>query len=264
MVSEINHDIHLLRLWFADHKLVVSNKTKLIMFNNDSYGQNDIKVSFYAPVCSCFKLFNSNCLLANSITSYNSHETCCNSCFNIEIVKDFKYLGVILDQHLNWSEHITHLKQYLPSTVRCFYQLKKYCSLSTLKKVYYGIFNSKIQYDVTCWGGAYLNKIQQIAVIQKCVLRKICNSARLAHSADLFRQTGILPVRHLFYFKVLKIFFMRGGYLESPIRNSYNTRNANLLRSISYRTTRFRNLYTIVSCKLYNSLPADVEPNCYY
>lgn len=231
------------------------------MFTN---GLNDIKLLFHAPSCSSFKLFNSKCLVSHLINTFNSEANCCSTCFNIEIVRDFKYLGVKIDQHLKWTEHIMDLKQYLLSTVRCFYRLKKYCSFSTLKKVYYGIFHSKLQYGISCWGGAYLNKIQQLTVLQKRVLRKECNAARLAHSADLFRQTGILPVRHLFYFKVLKIFFMRSGYLESPMSNTYNMRNSNSVRLNIFRTTLFRNSYTIVSRKLYNSLPAELRSirNC--
>lgn len=153
------------------------------------------------------------------------------------------------------------LKQYLLSSLRSLYRLGKYCSTKILKNIYFGIFHSRLQYGISCWGSAYSNKLQQLVVLQKSAIRKICKSARLAHSMELFRKMQILPVRHLYYFKVLKIFFIGGGYLQNPNSDSYNLRsNTGTFVCIpSFRTSSFRNFYSIVSCKLYNSLPANIR-----
>lgn len=261
LCCEINHDVHLLRTWFANHKLIVSQKTKLLFFSLGTKVLTDVDVMFHAPDCTRHILCNINCLGHGSEFFFNSNLTCNANCFKIDTVEHFKYLGVTIDQHLSWTEHLANLKQYLLSSIRCFYRLRKFCTNNTLKTIYYGIFHSKLEYGICCWGGAYLSKLQQLIVLQKCALRRISNSARLAHTMELFRLTKILPVRHLFYYKVLKIFFLRGGYLQSPIYDAYNLRSSS--RSVvvqpAFRTTHFRNSYTIVSCQLFDRLPANIR-----
>lgn len=77
-----------------------------------------------------------------------------------------------------------------------------------------------------------------------------------------FRKLNILPIKHLYYYKVLKIFFRRCGYQQSPIYSAYNLRSyshAHVVAPTS-RTTLFRNFYTTTSCKLFNILPKHLQP----
>ena len=261
LISNINHDVYLLRCWFKDQELIVSNKTKIMYFGvprNES--PPDIDIMFHSYDCANHALKNSRCIVQRS-HSFNINTNCSCSCFKIEAVDDFKYLGVTIDRNLNWAKHIQNLKIYFLSTTRCFYRLRKYCSLNILKMVYYGIFQSKLQYGICCWGGAYQNKINQILTIQKSAIRKVFKSHRLAHTMNLFRVSKILPVRQLYYFKVLKVFFVRGGYQQSPISDVRNLRsNSRFIINIPYfRTTQYRNFYSIISCKLFNTLPIEIR-----
>lgn len=211
---DINHDVHLLRTWFASHKLVVSSKTKLMYF---SLGGKEIphnKVIFHASSCMRHKLCSNACTQQKSLDTFGQDTVCDDKCFKIEVVSNFKYLGVIVDQNLSWSSHISALKHYLLSTVRFFYRLRKLCSSKMLEIMYHGLIHSKLQYGLSCWGCAYTTKIRPLLILQKCLIRRICNADRLAHSLDLFKKLNILPVKHLYYYKVLKIFFLRSGYLQ--------------------------------------------------
>lgn len=241
-ICEINHDVHLLRCWFAKHELIVSNKTKLMYFSLTRKISPDIPIVFHSHECTNYQLCNKNC-------------------FTIEIVEDFKYLGITFDQNLNWTKHISLLKNYLFSANRNFYHLRKHCSLEMLKMVYYGIFHSKLEYGICCWGGAYVNHLNQLTVLQKSAIRNVCKTHRLANSMHLFRYQQVLPVRHLFYFKVLKVFFKRSGYLQSPISDLRNLRSnsAYLVNIPFFRTTSYRNSYPIISCKLFNTLPVNIR-----
>lgn len=217
----------------------------------------DIDIVFHASNCKRFELNSFLC----STKSFNFETDCCPECFLIEKVSDFQYLGVSVDQTLSWSTHISRLKSYLRSTVRYFYGLRKICSNSTLKTLYYTLVHSKLQYGITCWGGASFNKIQQLLTIQKCIIRKICNVNRLHHTMELFSVLGILPIKHLYFYKCLKIFFIRCGYLHSQVSDTYNLRK-NLHGFVAVqisRTTHFKNFYTIVSCKAFNALPAYIR-----
>ena len=54
-----------------------------------------------------------------------------------------RYLGIYLDEHLNWSPHINHLSQKLvkASTMLCKY--RHFINVATVKSIYYAIFHSR-------------------------------------------------------------------------------------------------------------------------
>lgn len=261
LVSDINFDLNLLRNWFTAHKLVISDKTKIMYFSLT--GQNAFKadVMFHAPECCRFKLVKHNCAFSSNDKTFYEDLQCSRKCFIIETVRKFKYLGLTIDNKMTWTDHTESLKQYFRSTIRSFYRLKQICSPGVLKIIYYGIFQSKLQYGISCWGGAFNNKIQPLLVLQKYVIRKICNKSRLCHSLPLFQYLKILPVRHLYCFKVLKTFFIRSGYLNHRISNGYPLRinNRFLVNVPSFHTTTFRNFYDIISCRLFNKLPQPIR-----
>lgn len=162
----------------------------------------EIAIVFHAADCKRYAL---NAMLCSE-TSFSFDKDCCEKCFSIEEVSDFQYLGVSVNNNLSWSTHISRLKSYMRCTVRYFYSLRKICSNATLKTIYYALVHSKLDYGISCWGGTSYSRIQQLLTIQKCVIRKISNANRLHHTIDLFRNLKILPVKHMYYYKALKIF----------------------------------------------------------
>lgn len=232
--------------------------TKYFNIDNSTF---TFLIYFHSFDCQKFNIIDCKCTTESGAT-FNADTACDSKCFPIEAVKSFKYLGITLDQNMSWTQHISELKTYLRSSTRSFYRLKKFCSLQTLKTVYHALFHSKLQYGISCWGSAYNINLKPLAILQKYAIRRISNAHRLAHSMVIFRSLKILPVKHLFYFRVSKIFFMRGGYFQSPIFDT--SRN---LRSLTrhvvdvpvFRTTHYRNSYPVVSFKLFNRLPLELR-----
>ena len=253
LVCNINHDIQILRQWFTKHKLVISSKTRLMFHSLSSSEAPNVDISYHDPTC---KKFN---ICANMSTPFSNDIECSSNCFKIEKVEHFKYLGVILDNKFNWLLHTNTLKIYLRSTLRKFYQLQKICSQKLLKIFYYAIFHSKLMYGITCWGGSYANKLQPLIVLQKNVIRKLCNVHRTYPSHNLFKLLQILPVRHLYFFKTLKTFFINFQQsINVPPAQLRQRRFLNVQVPI-FRTTVYRNSYPILSCRLFNSLPSNIQ-----
>jgi hypothetical protein len=122
---------------------------------------------------------------------------------------------------------------------------------------YFGLIQSKIQYALPCWGRANDNKILPILRLQKKVVRMMSKKPRLHESLPLFKNLNILPIKHLYCFKVLKIFYIRSGYQNYRHSTIYSLRvNTQRLVNIpNYRTATYENSYSISSGRLFNSLP---------
>lgn len=262
-IVDINHDVNVLANWFSVHRLIVSNKTKLMFFNLIESPSNDIDIHFHGSDCSYFlDSHNPRCnITLNSVYSSSNVPNCTSNCFKIAEVETFKYLGIVIDKKLNWLFQIQSLNKYFLSVVRRFYHLGKFCSLKVLTMIYYGIFHSKLQYGLTCWGGAYNNKIQPLLVAQKHIIRLICKKNRLHRSFPLFQILNILPVKHLYFYKALKVFFQRGGYLNS-VRYGSRFLRASARNNVNIPTffkTCFQNFFDVTAPALYNKLPDHIR-----
>jgi len=141
------------------------------------------------------------------------------------------------------------------------YLLKPYCSTFLLRKFYFALIQSKIQYAVNCWGNAYTCKLKPLITCQKHAVRIITNRCRFTPSFPLFKSLQILPLRHLFCFKTLRLFFFRSGNLNQRVNPRYNLRSnsLNLVSTLRARTTHFYNSSNALAPRLFNKLPRELR-----
>nr|CAH7735257.1 unnamed protein product [Callosobruchus chinensis] len=76
-----------------------------------------------------------------------------------------KYLGIIIDSHLRWDEHIRYIVRKTRYLVTRFAYLKTYLHVKQLETVYYALFQSQLNYGLVGWG----------EILQKWVIKVIFN-----------------------------------------------------------------------------------------
>ena len=63
-----------------------------------------------------------------------------------------KYLGVIIDHRLNWSQHITHVKNKVSKGIGIMYRARSYLTKSSLRKLYFSYIYPYLIYCIEIWG----------------------------------------------------------------------------------------------------------------
>jgi len=255
LIVDVNHDLILLSKWFYLHKLVISSKTKHMFFNLGNPPFFEHPFVFHSPCCSMFNTTTSN---------INTHNLTCSSfCFTIENVTSFKYLGLFIDFQLSWFIHVNYLKKCLFLVIRQLFHLRSYCSFNLLRIIYFALFNSKLQYGITCWGGTSYTRISPLLVAQKFATKVITRNNRRCESFPVFNRLNVLPFRHLFVYTTCKIFFLRSGYLNRRIVRSYNLRVNNNLEIIvpRARIALFSQGFDVVAPHIFNKLPPHLKNN---
>ena len=63
-----------------------------------------------------------------------------------------KYLGVIIDHRLNWSQHIAHVKNNASKGIGIMYRARKYLTKSSLRKLYLSYIYPYLVYCIEIWG----------------------------------------------------------------------------------------------------------------
>ena len=82
-------------------------------------------------------------------------------------VDKVKLLGVIIDDKLNWEEHVQHMTQKLNSSIVMIKRIIKFIPKSEYLKIYDALFKSHLSYCISCWGAIPTSKLQGIFSIQK-------------------------------------------------------------------------------------------------
>ena len=73
---------------------------------------------------------------------------------HLERVASTKYLGVVVDEKLNWSAHINYIHSKLCKASYILSKLRHYVNINTLKMIYYSLAYPHLSYCITAWGGA--------------------------------------------------------------------------------------------------------------
>ena len=218
----LNKDLRELSFWLNANKIAVNvAKTKIILFetSNKKYDA-DLKIKL------CRKII---------------HES-----------PYVKYLGVFIDENLNWKKHINEISTKLIKDNAMLSKLRHYVNKDILLSVYYGIFHSHLAYLCLVWGQVnfFLNRI---TLLEKRAIRILHSAAYGVHTCPLFHRYKVLKFVDLvslenciFINKCFndEAFFLFSNHFKlTASSHSYCTRSVSngLLFKRLYNTIRYGN-----------------------
>ena len=140
--KQINNDLKNLSNWLNANKISLNvSKTELIVFKPKKKKLDyDLK----------FKLNGKRLYPTNSV----------------------KYLGIKIDDKLNWKEHINDIAIKLNRANAMLYKIRDFVNHNCLRSIYYAIFDSHLNYSTIVWG-QNKSAINRLVILQKKALRNI-------------------------------------------------------------------------------------------
>jgi len=104
-----------------------------------------------------------------------------------------KYVGIIFDEHLTFSNHIKLMNAKLKRANNLLAISRHYLPKELLIQIYYGQFYSHLTYGCQLWGQNQ-EQIYQTMTLQKKAVRLMTFSYHLAHSNNLFKELKVLKL----------------------------------------------------------------------
>lgn len=147
------------------------------------------------------------------------------SCGVIERVTQYKYLGVIIDNRLNWCPHIGYVKNLLRKCIFAFNQLNGVLTVGQCRTVYYAYVQSLLQYGILGWGGASSSILEPLAVSQRTIIKAVLKRNHRYPSALLFEEFPVLNIRQLFIKTLLSYIKNNKTEILVEIPHNYPTRH---------------------------------------
>lgn len=230
-----------LNAWFKYNKLVINpKKSKFMCFS--SYKK-------HLPVWRTIQIHEVEC---------DTDQCSCNN--SIHRVESFRYLGIVIDSHLKWEEHIDNLCRNIRQIFYIFKSLRDLMPLKLIKNVYFALVQSLLTYGILVWGGTHVTVLNKINVIQRCVLKIAFKKPFLFPTKELFELTQVLTIRQLYVLDIIK-YYVKNRDCLTYMSHPYPTRcsNDSCCRIFRAQKTLTQKYFVYFLPRIYNMLPSGLK-----
>lgn len=168
-----------------------------------------------------------------------------------------KFLGVHIDEHLDWSFHIDCLENKLNSICFCIRTVSRYLNETSCRTLYFANFEGIARYGIIFW--ASNSKAQNIFVIQKRTIRTMYKMPPLQSCRGIFKAKRILTIHALYIYETILFTFKNRHLFDSmDSRHNYNTRTNDICFP-RHRLTLLEKSPYYMGIKLFNKLNNDLK-----
>ena len=89
-------------------------------------------------------------------------------------VRNTKFLGIYIDDGLEWGDHINHITKKIASGADVLQAVKRYLSLDNMKSLNHSLVHSHLTYGTILWGSAFKYRLHEVEIFQKKAIRNNC------------------------------------------------------------------------------------------
>jgi hypothetical protein len=154
----------------------------------------------------------------------------------IESAKTIKYLGVLLDSHLSWRQHIESVKGRVRKLMFVFRSLRNIAYPELLRTVYFALCESVLGYCNSVWGGAAKTHLISLERAQRSLLKVIFRKPSRYSTKQLYKVANVLSVRQLFLRKIMhNLGKLHSKIFEAEIRRRQRWKTPRTLSKFAQR-----------------------------
>ena len=226
----INRELANISDWLSANRLSLNvGKSKLLYFTNND--RNLLK--------------NIDIKINNQILAEVSHA---------------KYLGVYLDNKLQWDVHINNIKLRLSKGVSILAKIRHYVPSSVLRSLYFTFINSHTNYNLLIWGTAPQANIEKISSKVRKAIRIISFKSHDDEPLPLFKQLSILPLEETLQLRQANFMWkFKNNLLPSSLSSNFRLNNRNQLTVTYNRLIQSASHITHAGPKLWNGIPPNIQ-----
>jgi len=130
----------------------------------------------------------------------------------IEEVVNLKFLGIQIDSHLNWKNHIDQMIPKLSAACYMVRQMYHICNNDTLRSIYFAYFHSIASSGIILWGNSTYSR--KIFTLQKRIIRIMIGAHPRTSFRKLFKKLEILTVPSQYIYALMSFFYWKSGKIS--------------------------------------------------
>lgn len=257
--------------------LSFQNNSNLCLYADDSnlkISSNNIEE---VELVSFIELGNIGCLLQNHNLHLNSQKTNFvrfktkqnKTISDLMITYDTKeitankttqFLGLSIDEHLSWDDHINKLTTKICSGLYALSKMSIFCNTKTMKQIYFAHIHSHIAFGACLYGATTKLNLDKILKLQKRAIRTILKLKYNESVKEHFKTLKIPTVYSQYIFDTIMISVINQSNL--PVldkKHQYNTRHKSETATERYNLKFYEKKPTFIGRKFFKQIPISIK-----
>jgi hypothetical protein len=181
-------------------------------------------------------------------------------------VKKVRYLGLIMDEHLKWDDHIEYLQSKIASIAGVLWKLKRQLSTIIKKRIYALLLESHIKYMIPICGSANDTAMKALQVTQNRALRNVYRIERLTNRVKMYTHQvdDFMPIRAIYFINTTALIYkcmhakIHTNMVFTRVDNEI-TRSDSYIRPIRSRTLYAARSFLSIGVKMFNYVPNHIQ-----
>ncbi len=121
----------------------------------------------------------------------------------IQRVNSLRYLGVIVDDQLNWREQIAFVRNKIKANIAMLYKIGSFIDINHRKMLYNAFILPHINYCLPIWGIGYISHYRKLVTAQNTAVRSLVFAKTRGTQLDsLYNKLSLLNFDKLVYYNV--------------------------------------------------------------
>jgi hypothetical protein len=174
-----------------------------------------------------------------------------------------KFLGLKIDSHLSWNDHIQFIATKISKGAGILHKLKNDLPPICLRLLYYTLVHPHLNYCALTWMNTSKTNKVRLLKLQKKAVRSILHKPSKEPSLPLFKSMKILPVHEFIRYRggvyIFKNRTINKFFMYSFTIHGHGTRNASDCYT-SFNRTEISKLSLLgQTAKIWNSIPVEIR-----
>ena len=187
----------------------------------------------------------------------------------ISQVVSTKFLGVYIDQHLTWKEHVKNISSKIAKNIGILSRTSKLIPMQLRTTLYYTLIYPYLTYCNLVWASTYKTNLAKLVILQKRAVRYIANIPYRAHTEQKFIELQLLKIDDIRRMQIGEFIYRFNRGLLPPVykdffclttdRHPYQTRSSGSYHE-PYAHTNTR-LFSIrcTGAQIWNEIPLSIR-----
>ena len=186
----------------------------------------------------------------------------------LDLKTECKFLGVLIDNKLDWKAHINHIANKISKNVALLKFFKFAFPKDILRTLYSSLILPYLNYCNIVWGAADKTLLEPLVILQKKAIRAISKVYYLEHTDPLFKSMKLTKLEHIYKLNCLLFIYkcinlnqytnFKNRLVKKSDLHNYDVRNKNLYRLPVSRLKKVRQSFLYTGIIEWNGLSLDI------
>uniref|UniRef100_A0A8C8E3R6 Reverse transcriptase domain-containing protein n=1 Tax=Oryzias sinensis TaxID=183150 RepID=A0A8C8E3R6_9TELE len=152
----------------------------------------------------------------------------------LQIVSEYKYLGVLLDSKLSFKSHIKRVCNRIKFNLSNFRHIRHQMSTQSAKMYMHSMIFSHITYCLSVWSQACNTSLKPVQTLYKQTVKTLDKKPNIFHHCTILQKHGLLSWENMVKFSNLCLMYkILHGLSSPPLHQFINIRTADHSRTRS-------------------------------